>query len=407
MFFMSCFTNFKNIKLNKNILDTNIYSYNNEKMIILSPELSISYRSLINFLNFNKLEINIDNIIHYLDLFLENYKFCSGGIYYRIKQKYKKHINNIVNDKYWDLFYATLTNFTPMIYLLYNLCKKNKTDWKLIFVIIFFIICYIVFKLFQIELEEPILNEIKYMKELKNILLNTSNINKICLTGNYNNRCGLLSNLLTRFDVKNNTNCDINEKVLCDFSNDVSELNLLINNINNNLDASNNNLDVSNNNLDASNNNLDASNNNLDVSNNNLDASNSNLNASNNNLDVSNNNLDVSNNNLDVSNNNLDVSNNNLDASNNNLDASNNNLDASNNNLDASNNNLDASNNNLDASNNNLFITKRNYKKNKTSNNKTSNNKTSNNKTSNNKTSNNKTPKSKTINTTKSNKSNK
>ena len=296
-----------------------IYSYEDKKITVLSPQLSVSYRCLINYLKYNKLELNLNNINKYINLFLEQYNYTiKYSISTNIREQFKQEISSVNYDKYFDSFMSVGNALLPFGMAFFSLIRSKtansdnefKLTWKHKVLIILVLLGIVVYYIVKIEAQCPLLEEIKHMAQLKNYMKNIKNIQDICIESQvYNNRSALLSKMFN--NLNNNDKYKVEMTNIGDF--DLScDLSLIISNINNK-DISNNilDLDVSNNilDLDISNNILD-----LDVSNNILD-----LDISNNilDLDVSNNNLDVSNNNLELINLNLDVSNNNLNTSNN------------------------------------------------------------------------------------------
>jgi hypothetical protein len=313
MLFCSLASSTKNYKNNYKQLN----SYEDKKLTVLSPDLSLSYRCLINYLKYNKLEINLNNINKYIKLFLQKYNYnIKYPIPTNIRNQYKQESSSVQYDKYFDAFINSGNTLLPLGMTMFSLLRSKTTtsesefklSWKHKLLILLVLLGIVLYYVITIESQCPILEEIKYMQDLKNNLKNITNIQELCIDNKYSSRSTLLSKMFS--DLNNNylVNKITNNNVTTDMLEyDLScDLSLIISTVNNK-DLSNNSLDVSNNNLE-NNNNLDISNNNLDVSNNlnvnNLDVSN-NLNV--NNLDVSNN---LNNNNLDISNNICDIINN-------------------------------------------------------------------------------------------------
>ena len=238
----------------------------------MSANLSLSYKCLLNHIKYNKLELNLENLLSQLKNFIKYYQ--DSKLFY-MKDTFKQEIKAVNNSKYWNILTDPhLLSISIILISMFRTKEPIPSTVKLFFV--GFIIGLVVFKIFQIETQNPLKEEVQYMLNLQNKLNNIKNIKELCINDDpvfNNNRTMLLSAMLAKLN-KLNKKIDLDLDISSDLSIIISRYNCDVSNNNNLINLTG---DVSNNICDLSNNNLssDVSNNNLtnltsDVSNNNL-----------------------------------------------------------------------------------------------------------------------------------------
>ena len=169
MLFLSSRTNTKYTKYSNY---NNLLSFDNKKLTVLSPELSLTYKCLLNHIKYNKLELSYDTFQQELKTFIKYYQ--SSKLFY-MRDTFKQEIKAVNNSKYWNILTDPhLLSISIILISMFRTKEPIPSTVKLFFV--GFIIGLVVFKIFQIETQDPLKEEVQYMLNLQNKLNNIKNI---------------------------------------------------------------------------------------------------------------------------------------------------------------------------------------------------------------------------------------
>ena len=202
MLFLSSRTNTKYTKYSNY---NNLLSFDNKKLTVLSPELSLTYKCLLNHIKYNKLELNLENLLSQLKNFIKYYQ--DSKLFY-VRDTFKQQIKAVNNSKYWDILVDPQLLTVAMI--LFSMFRTKNTDspmpTKFKILIVGIIIGLFVYKIIKIEFEDPIKEELEHMVKLQTKLNNIKNIQELCIDDSLmldSNRTQLLSAMLGKLNKQN------------------------------------------------------------------------------------------------------------------------------------------------------------------------------------------------------------